>query len=270
MANTSSKSPFPGVDPYVESPAFWKDFHGRIINSLSEVLLETLPDNYFALIEEDVLLLEPDLDRDKQITPDVLVGTDPLLAGSPNSALAVAEIEPVTLNNVEFVDLPTQRYIEIVRLPDRKVVTVIEVLSATNKSDGRGAYLDKRQRLLRQPVNLVEIDLLHAGRRIALTKPLPPNHYYALVSRSAERPKCSVYGWSVRQKCPKIPVPLLPSDGDALADLGKAFEWSYVRGRYDRLIRYDDNPPPPRFPAEDMEWVASIASKSARSSTTET
>src|SRR3954471_23036503 len=111
-------SPFPGMDPYVESSALWKDFHGRMINSLSEVLLDVLPQNYFALIEEDVLLLEPDLDRDKQVSPDVLVGTDPLLERGPAAASAVAEVQPVTLNNVEFLDLPTQHYVEIIRLPD--------------------------------------------------------------------------------------------------------------------------------------------------------
>jgi len=124
------------MDPYVESSALWKDFHGRMINSLSEVLLDVLPQNYFALIEEDVLLLEPDLDRDKQVSPDVLVGTDPLLERGPAAASAVAEVQPVTLNNVEFLDLPTQHYVEIIRLPDRKVVTVIEVLSPQTKATG--------------------------------------------------------------------------------------------------------------------------------------
>jgi len=114
-------------------------------------------------------------------------------------------------------------------------------------------------------VNLVEFDLLRAGRRIALSKPLPPYHYYGLGSRFEKRPKCEVYSWNVRQKCPKVPVPLLPGDGDVLADVGKAIRASYDRGHYDRLIRYDTAPSAPRFSREDEAWVASIAIKSVSS-----
>jgi hypothetical protein len=257
-------SPFPGVDPYVESPAFWKDFHGRFINSLSEVIFDTLPDNYVAMIEEDVLLLEPALPRGRQVTPGVLVAQDPFRSSAGVAGPAVSTAEPVTLANVEFLDLPTQHYIQILRLPDREVVTVLEVLSPTNKgSDGRGAYLDKRQRLLRRSVNVVEIDLLRAGRRVALSGSFPPGHYFALVSRTARRPACDVYGWTVRQPCPKVPIPLLPPDGDAVADLGRAFAMAYDCGRYGRLIRYVEPPPPPAFSPDDTEWGVTTARSAA-------
>src|SRR5439155_20452495 len=50
-----------------------------------------------------------------------------------------------------------------------ELVTVIEVLSPTNKlpgSDGSREYAHKRERLLESHVNLVEIDLLRGGQRI--------------------------------------------------------------------------------------------------------
>ena len=34
------QSPFPGMDPYLESPAFWSDFHSTFIN-LGEVFATT-------------------------------------------------------------------------------------------------------------------------------------------------------------------------------------------------------------------------------------
>ena len=49
-----------------------------------------------------------------------------------------------------------------------ELVTVIEVLSPTNKlpgSDGNKEYTQKRERLLNSHVNFIEIDLLRGGQR---------------------------------------------------------------------------------------------------------
>src|SRR3712207_7045898 len=48
--------------------------------------------------------------------------------------------------------------------------------------------LFRSTRLLRQSINIVELDLLRSGQRIDLVEPLPPGHYYALVSRANRRP----------------------------------------------------------------------------------
>ncbi|HZL34713.1 MAG TPA: DUF4058 family protein [Tepidisphaeraceae bacterium] len=49
-------SPFPGMDPYLEDPRWWPDFHDRFINSWSEVISEQLPAGYDACIQERVCL----------------------------------------------------------------------------------------------------------------------------------------------------------------------------------------------------------------------
>ena len=51
-------SPFPGMDPYLEGQAFWRDFHSRFINSWCELLADQLPPNYEAWIDEQVRLIE--------------------------------------------------------------------------------------------------------------------------------------------------------------------------------------------------------------------
>src|SRR6476469_767025 len=142
-------SPFPGMDPYIESPVHWPDFHGRFINTLSETISETLPDAYFARIQEDTVLLEPQPPGYKVI-PDVLVGADaPDVSSAKSAQSAVATLEPTTLVNVVALDPHVEYYIEIVRMPTAEVVTVVEVLSPTNKQgDGRGFYMNKRGRLL--------------------------------------------------------------------------------------------------------------------------
>jgi hypothetical protein len=36
-------SPFPGMDPYLEDPGLWPDFHGELIYACRVRLLEQLP-----------------------------------------------------------------------------------------------------------------------------------------------------------------------------------------------------------------------------------
>ena len=56
--------------------------------------------------------------------------------------------------------------LEVIDRSDRKVVTVLEVVSPTNKapgSRGRESYLEKRLEVMHSPTHWVEIDLLRAG-----------------------------------------------------------------------------------------------------------
>lgn len=256
------RSPFPGMDPYLESPVYWQDFHSRFINSISESIADALPRSYFARIEEEVVLLEPET-VSKAVRPDVLIGRDPFASGTSSSGgAAVAQLDPSTLHNLEHLDPHTHAYIEILREPDREVVTVIELLSPTNKDgNGRGIYLDKRNRLLRQSISVVELDLLRAGRRVDLVEPLPAGDYYALVSRADRRPECQVYNWTVRHPLPTIPIPLRAPDDDIRVNLGDAFAVAYQRGRYERMLSYEGVPPAPTLSPADAEWANQLAAK---------
>ena len=40
------KSPFPGMDPDLEDPAFWQDFHQSFNTYWRDAVAEALPDNY--------------------------------------------------------------------------------------------------------------------------------------------------------------------------------------------------------------------------------
>jgi hypothetical protein len=263
MASLKDKSPFPGMDPYVESPRHWQDFHHRFIDDLSDAISERLPENYVARIEQDVLMVaHDDEELDKLVGPDLTVSRT---VGQRRSALkarsggGTSVLEPVVIPNVERLDPLTEGFIEIRRLPDQELVTVIEVLSRTNKSkEGRAIYLEKRERLLRQPISLVEIDLLRSGRRLELAKPLPPGHYYAFVSRVDRKPLCDVFAWSVRDALPAVQVPLDVNDGPVKVPLGAPFDRTFRRGRYLRLTDYSEPPPAPSFSREDAKWIASI------------
>jgi hypothetical protein len=255
------------MDPYLESPTHWSDFHSRFVNALSETISDRLPQNYVARIDEHVMAVTPML-RDEADSPTYLPDVSVLRgggrsAGSDASSGNVAMLEespPVTLQNVNFVEQYVENYLKVVRLPDMEVVAVVELFSPTNKyGDGRDVYMEKRRELLRQPVHIVEIDLLRAGVGVQLSDTLPPGHYHAFVSRADHRPQCQVYSWSVRQRLPMIPVPLRAPDADVPLDVSGAFALAYARGRYQRLIRYDAPPPSPRFSVADAEWVSQIA-----------
>src|SRR5205823_14314623 len=93
---------------------------------------------------------------------------------------------PVFTTDVALTCIPTRRssdlFIRIHDAHDRRVVTVIEVLSPSNKRGGpdRTAYLAKRNEYLGGKLNLVEIDLLRGGQRMRLeehTSELQPLAY---------------------------------------------------------------------------------------------
>lgn len=253
------RSPFPGMDPYLESPTHWSDFHATFIQSLREVISDTLPDDYFARVQEDVLFLEPEPPGHK-VVPDVLVGADYPSPARRSAPAAAGTLAPTTLENVVSLDPHVEHFIEIVRFPEAEAVTVVEVLSPTIKQNERAVYLTKRDRILRtDTVNLVEFDLLRAGRRVQLVQRFPAGHYHAIISRADDRPHCQVYSWTVRDRLQTIPIPLRTETPDASADLARAFELAYQRGRYGRMVRYDELPPPPAFADDDAGWILATA-----------
>ena len=158
------------------------------------------------------------------------------IAGQPREGEAgsVATLEPVAVPLArKDLDEVRERWIEIKRLPDLSLVTVIEILSPTNKSGlGRTDYLAKRREFLDQPVHLVEIDLLLGGHRLPMGGPVPPGDYFAYVSRAEKRDSSDVYAWSIRRALPEIPIPLSPPDPDLRLDLAVVVARAYDQGRY--------------------------------------
>ena len=52
-------SPFPGMDPYIEVPDVWRDFHHTYVPALRAELVRHLPDRYVAKVEENIYIREP-------------------------------------------------------------------------------------------------------------------------------------------------------------------------------------------------------------------
>lgn len=254
-------SPFPGVDPYIEAQGLWPDYHVALIGEIRAALNQRLPEGYVAVTEQQVHLLDLSGDALLSLRPDVSVSREdrPATARGYGPGGGVATLEPVSLPiAIRDLDEVVERWIEIKRLPDLELVTVIEILSPTNKAvPGREEYVEKRFRLLEQPIHLVEIDLLLGGHRLPMGAPLPPGDAYAIVSRSDRRPNSDVYAWSIRRPLPVIPIPLKAPDPDVPLDLAAVAVLAYDRGRYDRLLRHE-RPLEARLAEADRAWVETI------------
>lgn len=251
-------SPFPGMDPYLERPADWPQFHLLLITTLFEVLADLLPPAYAPRLEERSRLIDLISEEASLIIPDVAVDRDPSAEHSPAVSSGLALAEPVAIPLV-VMDEATEGYIEIVHRADRELVTIIDVLSPVNKTGvGFDLFVRKRNTILRQTVHLVELDLLVGGRRIPTKVPLPSGDYLAAVARWERRPLADIYAWTVRQPLPPVPIPLRAPDPDVKLDLAAAFAETYRRGRYDRVLDYTADLVAPLRPA-DRDWAVALA-----------
>jgi hypothetical protein len=252
------------MDPFLESQGFWQDFHTSLLTYCRAALNLTLPGHYAALIEERITLVDLTGEALRGFRPDVSIVRGDGGDAPRRESGSVATLEPVAVPLArKDLDQVRERWIEIKRLPDLSLVTVIEILSPTNKSGlGRTEYLTKRRELLDQPVHTVEIDLLLGGFRLPMGGPVPPGDYFAYVSRAEKRESSDVYAWSIRRPLPEIPIPLSAPDPDLRLDLAAVMARSYDQGRYGRLIRYAS---PLGLPLEsgDQDWLSAIVSSTS-------
>ncbi len=250
-------SPFPGMDPYLEHPAYWRDFHQSFITYWRDWLLDHLPDHYEVRIDERLGVVAEVNGDGRTMLPDLSVSqSQPLPREVPaETAVATLEREPVRLN-VSYADEVTESFLRVFHRPDASLIAVLELLSPTNKEgDGRQVYLLKRNELLRETVHLVELDLLLGGKRLPIRGKLPPGNYYAYVARGDQRPLCEVYGWKLTERLTGIRLPLKPPDLDVVFDLPGLLAEAYRRGRYARSLPYSD-PPPVALTRANAKWVA--------------
>ncbi len=246
-------SPFPGMDPFIESQC-WRDFHSSIIENVRTALMPQIRPRYVAFVEEDVYLAREDGTPFRIVIPDVSIQHGEGWMDSVSGGVAVAtEPKVVTLPMTEPLEIP---YLVIRRRDNDETVTVIELLSPTNKSprDGRPEYLVKRNALLRSRAHLVELDLLRGGERLPTVEPHPAGDYFAFVSRKERRPQAEVYSWTLERPLPRIPIPLADGDPDVWLDLQCVFTTTYDRAGYDYALKYDRAVEPP-LDEQRLAWV---------------
>ena len=145
-------------------------------------------------------------------------------------------------------------YLKIIDRESRDVVTVVELLSPTNKRPGehRAQYLAKRSAIRHSDVHLVEIDLLRGGPPMP-AEGRPPCTHAVLVSRADQRPTADFWPFGIRDPLPTILIPLRTGDNDARLDLRAILDKVYDESAYEDYI-YQTAPDPPLTP-DDAAWT---------------
>src|ERR1700692_584241 len=70
-------SPFPGMDPYLESPVIWPDVHHELISEIQAALNPHLRPRYVARVELRVYISDDDDPGRQALVPDVGVENGP-------------------------------------------------------------------------------------------------------------------------------------------------------------------------------------------------
>jgi Protein of unknown function (DUF4058) len=258
------KSPFPGVDPYIEATGLWEDFHSHLIGKIGEKLADMARDRYLVRTRERsyVVLVESEGKKIHSFLPDVSVraprGRKKAAKKIGSTALAelTGDSEPVTLR-LFIQEEHREAFVEIYEAdPAQRLVTCIEILSPSNKrpgTEGWELYQRERQSLLLGNVSLVEFDLLRGGQRMPMLDPWPDSPYTLLVAR-AKAQLCRVWRAHYLRPLPAIPVPLAKPDDDIPLKLQPMIDEIYRRFGYERSIDYR-KPPNPALDSAVTPWL---------------
>jgi len=249
-------SPFPGIDPYIES-GDWEDFHQGFVAELAAALVPRVRPRYIVRKERRIYVEHPGAEDERAIRRDLAV----LSGNDTGSEIKTASASAPAASPV-LVALPAPReqreaFLTIRDQASLEVVTVIELLSPGNKrtgADGRREYLRKREEILSSETHLVELDFLRGGQRLPTVDPLPPGDFFVFVCRAQRRYKAEVYAWGLRQPLPCIPVPLTAEDPDVQLDLQAVFTATYDRAGYDYSLDYSRTIRPPLHEA-NADWA---------------
>ena len=254
-------SPFPGMNPFVESPQFWAGFHNSLANVVMGSLNQRIMPDYYAqtmlAVTYDVIEINTGLlDSSHVLHPDISIWESSLLVETP--AQSTLTITPPSAESVIPYEVELHYFsVEIRYVETDELITVIEILTPVSKRTGHEAhedYLRKRRDLVRAGVNLLEIDLLRAGTRPPLMKPVPRAPYYVTLSRRNRRPRVEVWPIQLADRLPVLPVPLVEPDSDVPLDLGLLVQTIYNNGPYAAAINYHDPLPPP-LTDEETQFV---------------
>lgn len=272
----SMPSPFPGMDPYLETTDWFPDLRSSLIHHVKARLNRVLPESYYAQsdyrywFEYSRRYIDPGIEdvrsarKARQGRYDRVVVAEPQPAG------------PLIVSVETTVHGPfKQAFLEVRRWRGKKVrlITAIEILSPYNKQIGnpsRGQYVERQRQVLREDAHLVEIDLLRGGidtaavPRDVVAAKAGPFDYSVSIHRFDQPKDFRVIPISMMQRLPEIPIPLLPGDPDVPVDLQAAFDQAYDIGPFGREIEYEKDRIVPRLDATQAAWAAKLIKKRKR------
>ncbi len=215
-------SPFPGMDPFLEADKLWPVFHHHFVASLFQILLPNLIDRYRARVGQRCYHTE-----------------------MPLFTSVIREEH-------------SEEFIEVRQRSDNRLVTLVDVVSPTNKvkTEGRVAYLERRRDARMQNASIVEIDLVMQGEPMLdySRDGLPDWDYAITVTRCAQPERYEIYTSTLQKRLPRFKLPLAADDRDTVVDLQAAFARCYDQSGLGSQIDYQKTPVCIKE-EEDRRWL---------------
>jgi hypothetical protein len=258
------KNPLPGMNPWLEE--HWRDVHASLLVYARDQLNGELPADLTAAVDER-LVIDVEEDEPRTYVPDVAISEswdNPVGPALGPGGAAVEAAKPILVDRGE-------RKLRRLEIADAggHIITVIELLSPSNKAEGdyRLRWERKRNENLAAGLSFVEIDLVRTGSwtlpehegRLHLSA---DRVCYAVCVTRAQRHWChEFYRCPLRERLPVIRIPLRRGERDAALDLQALLDQCYERGRYGRKTDYS-KPPEPPLPPEEWAWTREVLAAS--------
>lgn len=242
--------PFPDrLDPWAEVGRYFHQIHSGIIHQLVSQIHPTLIRLGYSIGTETSLQVmqgrEPDLFVYRpEPSPAITLWDYSAAAATVEAAVGIAIDEAV----------PELEAIAIHEGQTGALVTVVEVISPRNKSsEGMiEAYRERREILLRQGVNVVELDLTRSVQRLIFSPIVDEYPYHIVVFLPEQAPRFIGIGWDESiQRC------ALPLRGEVLPmEVHPAYRESYVLKTIAIQIRNEK-----RYTTADLPFPTTLSPK---------
>lgn len=196
------RGPFPEcIDPWGEAGRYFQQIHAGMIGHLLEQVqprVESL--GYLAGRETSLQIAE-------RREPDIYVRTDAPPTTTPSWDYALSAEEIMAVPGIALSPDPPELQALTVRL-DATLVTVVEIVSPRNKADSRSIadYAERRNRLIRRGVNVVEIDLTRSVMHL-IADALAMQYAYHVAVHLPEQPPRFI-GIDQTAALPRVALPL--------------------------------------------------------------
>lgn len=237
-------SPFPGMDPYIERREWWKGLHTQIIGKLgTDLLPPLLAPAYFVDPEPSLQVV-----AERTVYPDLQINAKEIFPSKYPSGMGMPVAAPTKVEEFQVKTVPDDDNEPMalwIRNASERLVTIVEVLSYSNKASGadRIQYLAKRREMIANGVNLVEVDLLRWGHRLVLEPLSEPYHIF--VTRAQEHPKTYIWSFGFDSPIPTVPLPLVDRDEYVPLPLQEAIQVIYQARAFRERIDYSQDPEGP-------------------------
>lgn len=226
-AELRKQGPFPGqIDPWAEAGRFFQQIHAGMIGHLLEQIQDPLESMGFLAGRETSLQIAERREPDLYIQQADESPLQPIETWDYGLAAVEVLAEPGVL--VEG-DPPELDGLHIIEEQSGRLVTVVEIVSPRNKIDVQMIrdYRERRDRLLRKGVNIVEIDPTRSVKRLLHGRTVDFYAYHVAVYLPLQEPR--LIGIDFGEPLSRIALPLIESV--VPMELQAAYDYSYQVAR---------------------------------------